>query len=81
MIIEKKYAKSYEVLGVAVTPMFNYYEFMKYRKLAGMPTKGLTKCFKCGHKFVDYEGLYPVVLKSEKSRFFCEECAVEFNNK
>lgn len=71
-VIEKHIVKKYEVTDIAC--------FLKYETFVG-GRKGMKNtpktCFKCGHKFADNEYTYLGIVKGDKNRIFCENCAEE----
>ncbi len=71
-VIEKHIVKKYEVTDIA--------RFLKYETFLGgrIGMKNTPKtCFKCGHKFTNDEYTYLGIVKGDKNRIFCEECAEE----
>ena len=69
-IIEKHITKRYEVTDIA--------RFLKYETFIGA-RKGMNNtpktCFCCGHKFSEEEYTYLGIVKGDKNRIFCENCA------
>lgn len=75
MIITKTYTKKYEIIG-CVKLETTVGDVIETRNKKGLKTPDLSKCFVCGHKFINSEYPYIAIVKgTTNNKFICSECA------
>ena len=74
MIITKTYTKKYEIIG-CVKWETTVGDVIETRNKMGLKTPDLSKCFVCGHKFMNSEYPYLAITKGTTNKFICLECA------
>jgi len=79
MKLTKTTKKTYEIRQILwEKPMFKWGEFRDSRKKNGMSVSKFEKCFFCGHKFAEEEGMYFGTVSTKGNRMFCLECANKY---